>query len=135
MHLSAESVRCKSDISLYNHLLEDLTVKRINQKIARAEAKGGQPSMRRRLLATSVRLSELMAPDLHVMARECGTQLELGIDLELYVYSSPVYNAMCFKPEDGRLYVMFSSSLLEAFKGDELKFVMGHELGPMLTET
>jgi tellurite resistance protein len=129
MHLSAESVRCKSDISLYNHLLEDLAIKRINEKIARAEAKGGQPSMRRRLLATSVRLSELMAPDLHVMARECAAQLELGIDLELYVYSNPVYNAMCFKPEDGRLYVMFSSSLLEAFAGGELKFVMGHELG------
>jgi hypothetical protein len=36
---------------------------------------------------------------------------------------------MCFKPQKGRLFVMFSSSLLESFTGAELQFVLGHELG------
>ena len=44
------------------------------------------------------------------------------------MFASPTYNAMCFKPEDGRLFVMFASSLLEAFEEAELRFVMGHEL-------
>jgi hypothetical protein len=48
---------------------------------------------------------------------------------ELYAFASPQYNAMCFKPEDGRLFIMFASSLLEAFDEGELKFVLGHELG------
>ncbi|NNC98674.1 MAG: M48 family metalloprotease, partial [Gammaproteobacteria bacterium] len=51
------------------------------------------------------------------------------LPLELYVYSSPQFNAACFKPEQDRLYIMFSSSLIEGFSSAELKFVMGHELG------
>ncbi len=130
MHATPQRLRCESDRSLYDQLLKDLTVKRVNEQLARQEASGSErSSLRRRLLATSVRLSESMAPDLHAIARECGEHLALGIHLELYVFASPVYNAMCFKPEDGRLFVMFSSSLLEAFDDAEIKFVMGHELG------
>jgi tellurite resistance protein len=70
-----------------------------------------------------------MAPALHKTAAECIEKLDLKIPLELYVFASPQYNAMCFKPEDGRLFVMFASSLLEAFEESELRFVMGHELG------
>lgn len=130
MRVSAETVRCQSDLGMFERLLEDLTVKRVNEQIAQAAKKdGGRTGLRRRLLTTSVRLSEAMAPDLRRIADECSERLELGIELELYVYSSPVYNAMCFKPEANRLFVMFSSSLLEAFTDVELKFVMGHELG------
>jgi len=129
MNLSAAAIRCESDKSLYDRLLEEPSIRRLNEQLARTEKEGGQPSLRRRLLATSVRLSESMAPELHTMADECGSKLELGIELELYVYASASYNAMCFKPEGDRLYVMFASSLLENFAGNELKFVMGHELG------
>ncbi|MCZ6458699.1 MAG: M48 family metallopeptidase [Gammaproteobacteria bacterium] len=130
MRVSAETVRCQSDLGMFERLLEDLTVKRVNEQIEQeAKKDGGRTGLRRRLLTTSVRLSEAMAPDLRRIADECSERLELGIELELYVYSSPVYNAMCFKPEANRLFVMFSSSLLEAFTDAELKFVMGHELG------
>ena len=84
---------------------------------------------RRRLLGTSVRLSRFMAPDVHEMADECIEKLAMKIPHELYVYSSPQFNAACFKPEGGKLFVMFSSSLLEKFNGSELKFVIGHEFG------
>lgn len=128
--VNAAALRCASDLSMYNQLLEDLTVKRVNEQLERMEESNSErSSTRRHLLATSVRMSETMAPDLHTIAKECSDRLELGIDLELYVFASPVYNAMCFKPEDGRLFVMFASSLLEAFDEAELKFVMGHELG------
>jgi len=130
MHMSADVLRCDSDLNMYEQLLEDLTVKRVNEQLERLEETSSERStVRRHLLATSVRLSDAMAPDLHRIARECSTRLELGIELELYVFASPVYNAMCFKPEDGRLFVMFASSLLESFDDAELKFVMGHELG------
>lgn len=130
MPVDARTLRCESDLRMYDKLLQDLTVKRVNEQLDRMEESNSErSSIRRRLLATSVRMSEAMAPDLHAIARDCSDRLQLGIDLELYVFASPVYNAMCFKPEDGRLFVMFASSLLEAFDEAELKFVMGHELG------
>lgn len=124
----ADRIRCVNDRDLCDSLLTDRTVKRVNEQITRMEEK--TPSgVRRRLLATSVRLSRRMAPDLHKMADGCIEKLGMEIPLELYVFASPQYNAMCFKPQDGRLFVMFASSLLEAFDESELRFVMGHELG------
>lgn len=126
--LSASELRSRNDQSLYDSLLKNRIVRRTNERIAKM-AEDNPYSIRRRLLATSVRLSERMAPDLHHMANDCIDKLQMETPLELYAFASPTYNAMCFKPEDGRLFVMFASSLLEAFDENELKFVVGHELG------
>lgn len=126
--MNAEHIRCSNDLRLYQSLLEDPDVVRVTEQIDRFEKKGPM-GVRRHLLSTSVRLSRSMAPALHRMADECGEKLGLAMPLELYAYSSPQFNAACFKPEGGRLFIMFSSSLLEAFAEKELLFVMGHELG------
>jgi hypothetical protein len=126
--MQAADIRCANDLALYEKLTQNRDVKRVNDQIARHEAEG--PSgIRRNLLANSVRLTKGMAPEIAAMAQECVDKLGVELDLELYVYSSPQFNAACFKPENGRLYVMFSSSLLEGFTSQELKFVIGHELG------
>ncbi len=126
--MSAAAIRCDNDLKLFNSLLENRTVKRVNEQIEKREEQGPMGT-RRHLLATSVRLSRSMAPGIHKMADLCGEKLGLEIPLELYAFSSPQFNAACFKPEEGRLFIMFSSSILEAFSHNELLFVMGHELG------
>lgn len=126
--MNAQTIRCQNDLEIYHRLLEHPEVKRVNDYISR-QADKHHTGLRRRLLSTSVRLSYGMAPDIHKMADECIETLEGKVPLELYVFASPQFNAMCFKPEDGRLFIMFSSSLLEAFTHSELRFVMGHELG------
>ena len=125
---TADGVRSANDRELFESLLADRTIIRINEAIARRE-EDVPFRTRRRLLATSVRLSQRMAPQLRKMADACIDKLGVEIPLELFVFASPVHNAMCFRPEDDRLLVMFSSSLLEDFEGAEIKFVMGHELG------
>jgi len=126
--MNAAEIRCANDLTLFETLKKHQDVVRVNEQIERHEAEG-PTGVRRNLLATSVRLTAGMAPDIAKMADECIEKLGVKLPLELYVYSSPQFNAACFKPEDERLYVMFSSSLLEGFNAQELKFVMGHELG------
>ncbi|WP_299982812.1 M48 family metallopeptidase [uncultured Pseudoteredinibacter sp.] len=126
--MNADLLRSKQDVRLSELLLKDPTVSAVNEQIARREGQGPQGT-RRRLLATSVRLSKAMAPELHKMAEECIERLGVSIPVELYAYSSPQFNAACVKPEEGRLFIMFSSALLDGFAEDELRFVMGHELG------
>ena len=126
--MNASDIRCSNDLALYEKLIQHQDVVRVNDQIKRHEA-DGPTGIRRNLLATSVRLTRSMAPDIAHMADECIEKLGVEIPLELFVYSSPQFNAACFKPENDRLYVMFSSSLLEGFTSEELKFVMGHELG------
>lgn len=124
----AQSIRCQNDLELSKKLLEHPEVIQVKETIARMEGKK-KMGLRRRLLSSSVRLSRDMAPDIHRIADQCIETLGMKIPLELYVFASPQFNAMCFKPEDGRLFVMFASSLLESFTQKELCFVMGHELG------
>lgn len=126
--MQAADIRCANDLQLFEKLLANRDVKRVNDMIARHEAEG-PTGIRRNLLSSSVRLTPSMSPSIAKMADECIEMLGVEMPLELYVYSSPQFNAACFKPESDRLYVMFSSSLLEGFTSEELKFVMGHELG------
>ena len=126
--MQADDIRCDNDLALFEKLKDHIDVKRVNKEIEKHEAEG-PTGIRRNLLSTSVRLTKGMAPEITNMADECIEKLGVELPLELYVYSGPQFNAACFKPEDDRLYVMFSSSLLEGFSSQELKFVMGHELG------
>ena len=112
--MNAADIRCASDLALYEKLIKHRDVKRVNEQIARHEAEG-PTGIRRNLLSTSVRLTPGMAPEIARIADQCVDNLGVELPLELYVYSSPQFNAACFKPEDDRLYVMFSSSLLEGF--------------------
>ena len=126
--MNRQLLRAKQDAALFEQLKQTREVKEVNQQIAKQE-KDGPLGTRRRLLATSVKLSERMAPELYDIANSCIEMLDVKIPTELYAYNSPQFNAMCVKPEDGKLFIMFSSSLLDAFDSEELKFVMGHELG------
>lgn len=126
--MNAHDLRSPRDLQMAAELSEHRDVKKLNEMIAKREEEGPMGT-RRRLLATSVRLSRSMAPQVHQTADECIERLGVTIPVELYVYASSSFNAMCVKPEEGRLFVMFSSSLLEGFKGSEFRFVMGHELG------
>ena len=126
--MNADSIRCENDIKIEQNLLNDVLVMRVKEQVDRMAEKGPL-GMRRRLLSSSVRLSRGMSPAVHKMADHCIEKLGVNIPLELYVYASPQFNAACFKPEEGRLFVMFSSSLLEAFDENELMFVVGHEFG------
>lgn len=122
------ALRSIQDLALFEQLLKDPIIEKLNKKIANHSAQGPQGT-RRQLLSTSVRIGRTMAPALSRIADECMEKLDVKIPLELYAYNSPNFNAACVKPEEGRLFIMFSSSLLDAFDEAELKFVMGHELG------
>jgi len=123
-----QKLRSQHDTELFEQLLKDPDVKRVNEMIEK-EVEKGHMGVRRHLLSTSVRLSPSMAKELHRTADECREKLAVDIPLELYVFPSPAFNAACVKPEAGRLFIMFSSAILEAFSPAEIRFVMGHELG------
>jgi len=126
--MNAEGIRCENDVRIEKLLLDDILVKRAKADLERAIEKG-PVGVRRQLLSASVRLSRGMSPAVHKMADHCIETLGVDLPLELYAYASPQFNAACFRPEKGRLFIMFSSSLLEAFDERELMFVVGHELG------
>ncbi len=126
--MNAYGIQCENDVKIAQVLLDDVFVKQTKADLERLTEQGPM-GVRRRLLSSSVRLSRSMSPAVHKLADHCIETLGVDIPLELYVYAGPEFNAACFKPEGGRLFIIFSSSLLEAFDENELIFVVGHELG------
>lgn len=124
-------IRAQGDRDLADLLLRDHEIQRA---IERFEKEAEDLGARRELLATALRLSPEMAPDIHGMMEDCRATLGIESPVETYVYPSPVYNAAAVRPERGLLFVILSSTLLEAFEPHELRFVVGHELGHHLFE-
>lgn len=118
-------LRCRGDEQLFAVLSQHPIVKKAHHSLAIQ----GNSGARRQLLATSVQLTHSMAPKLHEILEDSKKILEMNMQVELYVYSSAQMNAACLKPEDERLIVILSSALLENFDEQELRFVVGHELG------
>jgi len=118
-------LRCQSDADLEASLLKELEVRQAVEKLE----KEGDLGARRQLLATSVRVTQAMSPRLDALIRACCTTLGVETPVETYVYPDSSFNAGCVRPEQGRVFVMLSSALLEAFDDEELRFVIGHELG------
>lgn len=101
----------------------------VRRAAAAAFEDSDQNKVRRQLLSTSVRLTPTLAPELHRMIAVCKEKLELDASFEPYVYPDSQANAAVVKPEDGRVFLLFSSQLLEMFDEGELTYVVGHELG------
>ncbi len=129
--MSAQDLRAQADRDLAQRILADFAVKQMVERFAKESEKWGA---RRELLAMALRLSAEIAPDVDAIVTGCGGTLGLDAPVETYVYPGPLFNAAAARPERGRLFVLLSSSLLEAFEPDELRFVVGHELAHHLFE-
>lgn len=129
--MPVSALRADGDRDLFDRLLRD---REVASAIERFEKQFKDPGARRQLLGTAMRLAPAMAPDVQEIMESCRRTLAIESPVETYVYPSPVYNAAAVRPERGLLLVIVSSSLLEAFEPDELKFVVGHELGHHLFE-
>jgi len=85
-NLNPDQLRYGNDKSMFDSLLQEREVQKVNDWIKKREEEGPQ-GVRRQLLSTSVRLSEGLAPSIHKMALSCAERLEMDIPMELYVYS------------------------------------------------
>lgn len=84
-------------------------------------------------LASSILISEKQLPDLHqLLLSACAT-----LDLEppqLYIQQNPVPNAYTLAIRGRKPFMVIHTSLLEMLNDEEIKAVMGHELGHLKCE-
>ena len=88
---------------------------------------------RRSLLTGALRLTRSMAPEVADSLAHCRALLGYTHPVEVYIRPEPVFNAGAIKnPGGGPHIIVLSSRLLEVFTPEELRFVIGHELGHMV---
>lgn len=84
------------------------------------------------LLGSCVRVSERQFPRIHRLYVEAATSLDAPTPLpELYVQASPRLNAMTIGVDTPK--IVLDSALVDLMDDDELRFVIGHELGHALS--
>ena len=89
---------------------------------------------RKELLTKALKISRGMMPTVYQVVDHCARTLELTSDIEVYVNQDSHFNAACYPPTKDKVLLMLTSSLLKKFSGEELTFVIGHELGHYLFE-
>lgn len=88
-------------------------------------------SVRLLFLSTGVRAGERQFRDLHDMVRDAAYTLDLAEVPELYVTQDPNPNAMTLGSEHP--FIVLSTGLVELLDEEEMRFVVGHEAGHVLS--
>jgi Zn-dependent protease with chaperone function len=91
----------------------------------------GERSERLLYLATAVRTSARQYPELHQIVAECATALDLYPVPELYVQQDPQPHAMAVGTD--RPIIVTTTGMLQLVDTDGLRFVIGHEVGHVLS--
>ena len=88
-------------------------------------------SLRLMFLASGVKVSERQFPHLHEMLLDGAYVLDLPQVPELYVTQSPLVNAMALGAD--KPFIVITTGLLNLHDPEEIRFVIGHELGHVLS--
>lgn len=89
---------------------------------------------RKELLTKALKISRGMMAGLYQVTDDCTKILQLKAQIEIYVNQDSRFNAACYPPVKDKVLLVLTSSLLEKFSHQELRFVIGHELGHYLFE-
>jgi Zn-dependent protease with chaperone function len=82
-------------------------------------------------LGSSVRVSERQFPHIHEMVRDGAYILDLPEVPECYVMQTPIVNAMALGRD--KPFIVINTGMVELLDAEELRAVIGHELGHILS--
>jgi Zn-dependent protease with chaperone function len=82
-------------------------------------------------LASSVRVDERQFPEIHRLVVDCAQVLDLPEAPETFVSCNPMPTASTVGID--RAFLVLSSGLVDLLDTEELRFVIGHELGHVLS--
>ena len=88
-------------------------------------------AVRMLLLGSAVRADERQFARVHRLYREAGEVLDAGVLPELFIRADPTINAMAIGLD--KPVIVLNSGLVDVMDDDELRFVLGHELGHVLS--
>ncbi len=129
--IDPEALRTRRERLLTSELLAESDVVYALGKLE--ERHGGYGFMgRRSLLTGALRLTRSMAPAIADAFTECRRALGYDRALEVYVRADSEFHASAMRCEGSPDVIAVSSRLVEAFSPEELRFVLGHELGHLV---
>src|SRR3954462_8010497 len=84
-------------------------------------------AVRLQFLGSANRVDERQFPRVHRLYTEAASTLDVRQLPELYITNSPIWNAIAIGMD--KPFIVVNSALLQGLDEEELRFVLGHELG------
>jgi len=129
--IESEALRTRREKSLAAELVAESDVIYALKKVD--ERHGGYGFFgRRSLLTGALRLTRSMAPEIAETLTHCRDVLGYQRKVEVYVRADAAFQASAMRCDGSPDIITLSSRVLEVFAPDELRFVIGHELGHLV---
>jgi uncharacterized tellurite resistance protein B-like protein len=129
--IESEALRTRREKSLAAELAAESDVNYALKKVD--ERHGGYGFFgRRSLLTGALRLTRSMAPEIAETLTHCRDVLGYQRKVEVYVRADAAFQASAMRCDGSPDIITLSSRVLEVFAPDELRFVIGHELGHLV---
>ncbi len=92
----------------------------------------GEKPIRLAFQANAVRVSERQFPKVHTLYREVCQTLDPEKEYEVFVSQTPMVNAGAYGMD--RPFIIMNSGTVRLLSDEELAFVLGHELGHIMSD-
>lgn len=92
----------------------------------------GEKPIRLAFQANAVKVSEKQFPRIYKIYKEALHTLDVEIEYDLYVSQTPIVNAGAYGMDDP--FIILNSGTLLLLDDEELRFIIGHELGHILSD-
>jgi tellurite resistance protein len=124
---SVERIRFASERKLFDALSGDKVITQVAKNLRNSNV---EDANRRRLLASSLRITDRILPSLieHITLVKQITHMQ-GTQVETFIHNNPQDSASCMCFDNGNVFLLISSGLYKKLTERELLFVVGHEIG------
>jgi len=130
-------IRVRKEMELSQELYQQFRgdIVRLVLKMGRVEA--DRNHWRSIMEGHAFKITERMEPNLYRSCMDAKERLEFDEPVEFFVQSSPDINCSAVQAtETGQSHlVMINAGAVERFDDEELRFVLGHEIGHLVSET
>lgn len=84
----------------------------------------------------SFKVTKELTPGLHSICRDVQKTLGFEESIEFFIESSPTFNAYAISriEEDQPHLITINSGIIDKFSHDELRFIVGHEIGHLISQ-
>ena len=128
-------IRVDLEIELESNLFQTLEGKLVEKIIAEANYEPEENIWKNILEGHSFKVTEKMSPKLYHIFHDVKNKLNYKKNIDFYITNSAELNAFALTRSDDKDtdIININSALISMFNDDELRFVVGHEIGHLIT--
>ena len=133
--MNHETLRIPLEMQLGKELYQQIQSKVLESILREAKVEKTENYFKNILQGHSFKVSEKLAPRLFNSFKEVMDRLEFTEATEFYITNNPELNAFAVSrlEEDQSHIININSGLIDKVDDDELKFIVGHEIGHLIS--